>query len=298
MFLHLMRQIGEHMHELCKSLATDSLTKTERILRDFFLDKGMECCFMTSTDIAIAAGVSEASVIRFARKLGYSGFSSFQKQMQGRYKKLHAQQIPETITVPYERLLKSLEHDDDNYVEKYALSAQNDIYSAITNNSKELYDAAAKSIINSANKFVYGERTTYGLAAYTYFLMNSMLGNVFFANNPAANPIDNIGGITDKDCLILFSFPRYSQGCGLLAEMAHKAGAAIISITDKHSAPVAQFATHALTVDVSSPYFFNSFTGAQHVLETLCAGISTFTKGAYGNKLKRIDTYLDVLQLY
>lgn len=286
------------MQEICRAISVAGLTKTERLLRDYLLDRGMACCFMTSTDIALAAGVSEASVIRFTRKLGYKGFSDFQKSVRLRYQKQHAQLISENITVPYERLLKSLEHKDDDYVEKYALSAQNDIYSAISNNSKATYDATVECIIAARSRFVYGERTTYGLAAYTYFLMNSMLDDVFFAHNPAASPFDNLGGIREGDCLIIFSFPRYSQTCELMAQMAHKAGAAVIAITDRPSAPVAEFARHTLTVDVSSPYFFNSFVGAQHVLETLCAGISTFSKGAYGDKLKNIDTYLDVLRLY
>lgn len=286
------------MQKICKTLTVARLTKTERILRDFFMDKGGDCCFMTSTDIALAAGVSEASVIRFSRKLGYAGFSDFQKELRVRYQKQHAHQISENITVPYERLLKSLEHMDDDYVNKYAISAQNDIYSAISNNSKDVFDATARAIINAKKRYVHGERTTYGLGTYTYFLLNSMLDNVFFASTPAAGAFDNLGAIGKGDCLVLISFPRYSASCILLAQMAHDAGADIITITDRRSAPVAEFATHVLTVDVSSPYFFNSFVGAQHVLETLCAGICTFTKGAYGKKLKNIDTYLDVLKLY
>ena len=109
------------------------LTKTEKILRDFFLDQEKKACFMTSTDIALAAGVSEATVIRFARKLGFTGFTEFQKYLRDNLQKEYSQ-ISTNITVPYERLLKSLEKEDADYVEEFAISSQNNILNTISNN--------------------------------------------------------------------------------------------------------------------------------------------------------------------
>lgn len=273
------------------------LTKTEKILRDFFLDQEKKACFMTSTDIALAAGVSEATVIRFARKLGFTGFTEFQKYLRDNLQKEYSQ-ISTNITVPYERLLKSLEKEDADYVEEFAISSQNNILNTISNNKQSKYDKAISIILGSKTKYILGSRANAGMASYTYFLLNCMLPDVQFAGTPAASQIDNVLHISEQDVLLAFSFPRYSQLDEITVKMARDAGAKIIVISDRPSAPVAAWASVVFTVDVSSPIFFNSFVGAQLVLETLCAGLSRKIGKANTERLKTLDNYLDQLQLY
>lgn len=273
------------------------LTKTEKILKDFFLDQEKNACFMTSTDIALSASVSEATVIRFARKLGFSGFTDFQKYLRDNFQKEYSQ-ISQNITVPYERLLKSLEKEDADYVEEFAISSQNNIYNTISNNKQTAYDKAINLILASKTKYVMGSRANVGMASYTYFLLNCMLPDVQIVCTPAASQIDNMLNISENDVLLAFSFPRYSKLDEVTAKMAHDAGASIIAISDRPSAPVAAMASVVFTVDVSSPIFFNSFVGAQLVLETLCAGLSRKLGKTSTNRLKTLDNYLDSMQMY
>lgn len=285
-----MRCIAKLVHE-------KRLTKTENVLKNFFLDQEKKACFMTSTDIALSAGVSEATVIRFARKLGFSGFTDFQKYLRENFQKEYSQ-ISQNITVPYERLLKSLEKKDADYVEEFAISSQQNIYNIISNNKQNTYDKAINIILASRTKYVLGSRANIGLASCMYFLLNCMLPDVRHVCSPAASPIDNMLNISENDVLLAFSFPRYSKLDEVTAKMARDAGASIIAISDRPSAPVAAVASVVFTVNVSSPIFFNSFVGAQLVLETLCAGLSRKLGKASTKRLKTLDTYLGSLHLY
>ena len=67
------------MKELREIIHNAELTKTQQTIADFVLDHSSDACFMTSTEIADRLDVSESSVIRFARSLGYTGFMDFQK---------------------------------------------------------------------------------------------------------------------------------------------------------------------------------------------------------------------------
>lgn len=285
------------MRCIANLLNEKKLTKTEKVLKDFFLDQEKTACFMTSTDIALSAGVSEATVIRFSRKLGFSGFTDFQKYLRDNFQKEYSQ-ISQNITVPYERLLKSLEKEDADFVEEFAISSQNNIYNTISNNKQTAYDKAINIIHSSKTKYVMGSRANIGLASYTYFLLNCMLPDVQFVSTPAASQIDNLLNISENDVLLVFSFPRYSKLDEVTAKMARDSSASIIAITDRPSAPVAAMASVVFTVDVSSPIFFNSFVGAQLVLETLCAGLSRKIGKASTNRLKMLDNYLDLLKIY
>ena len=70
------------MKELREAINNARLTKTQRMIATYILDNSADACFMTSTEIAETLGVSESSVIRFSRSLGYSGFLDFQKSQR------------------------------------------------------------------------------------------------------------------------------------------------------------------------------------------------------------------------
>ena len=103
--------------------------------------------------------------------------------------------------------------------------------------------------------------------------------------------------ISHTDCLVLFSFPRYSSQDEVTAEMAHDAGASIIVITDKPSSLLAKYADILLTVPVDSNTFFNSMIGPQFVTEALLEIISHRAKGIE-KRLNIIDKYLNILGNY
>ena len=106
-----------------------------------------------------------------------------------------------------------------------------------------------------------------------------MLTNVETTNSSAITPIDHMYTITKDDCLIIFSFPRYSSLDKVTAELAKESGASIILITDKPSALLAPYATVLFTVPVDSNAFFNSMIAPQFVAEALLETISHKVKG-------------------
>jgi len=59
----------------------DTLRKSERRVADFILDNPTAIINMRIVDVASNAEVSEPTVIRFCRALGYDGFQSFKLQM-------------------------------------------------------------------------------------------------------------------------------------------------------------------------------------------------------------------------
>ena len=73
------------MKDMKELLHSAHLTKTQKIIAEYVLDNASEACFMTSTEIALKLGVSESSVIRFSRTIGFDGFMDFQKAGQIRH---------------------------------------------------------------------------------------------------------------------------------------------------------------------------------------------------------------------
>ena len=125
-----------------------------------------------------------------------------------------------------------------------------------------------------------------------------MVPHVTMTTTTSMSPIDHMCNISHTDCLVLFSFPRYSSQDEVTAEMAHDAGASIIVITDKPSSLLAKYADILLTVPVDSNTFFNSMIGPQFVTEALLEIISHRAKGIeiylFFHKLFFVSIFLPV----
>lgn len=284
--------------ELRNQINSVKLTKKEKLIAEFVLDNFPEVCFITSTDIAKKLNISDSSVIRFTRTLGYSGFMDFQRNIRKLYTD-RINSVSEAITIPSERLKLSISKLGQNdLIETFFSNVLKNLKSVITQNDIQTFERATDFIIGSEKKYIVASRANSGTGDTLLLLLKHMLPNVYDTSHPAVNVIDHLCDISDKDCLIAVSFPRYSEIDLLAAQMAYDAGAKIILITDKVSSPLAQFATQIICVSVESNAFFNSYVAVTFTIEVLCSLISK--KLGYSNeeKLKMIDKYLSKIGLF
>ena len=285
------------MKELREVINNAKLTKTQRMIATYILDNSSDACFMTSTEIAETLGVSESSVIRFSRSLGYSGFMAFQKSLRKNYQD-KVLSISSTSTVPSQRIAQQTKlNNNTDYIDRHFKITAKNLESVFVNNATELFEEAADVIITSKRKYIAASRGDTCLCNYFLLYLKQMVPHVVMTNTAALSPIDHMCNISREDCLILFSFPRYSSVDEVTAQMAYDAGAKIIVITDKPSALLAPYSTILFTVSVDSNSFFNSLIGPQFIAEALLETISHKVKGIE-KRLKRIDKYLGKLGNY
>lgn len=285
------------MKEIRDVINHAKLTKTQKTIAEYVLDHSSDACFMTSTEIAETLHVSESSVIRFSRSLGYDGFMDFQKALRKSYQD-KVLSISSAITVPSERIAKQTKLDNNTeYINRHYKIATKNMETVFLNNAPDTFDEAADIIVSSKRKYIAASRGDTCLSDYFLLYLKQMLPHVVMTNTPSVSPIDHMCSITEEDCLIIFSFPRYSTTDEVTAQMAHDAGAKVIVITDKPSALLAPYATVLFTVPVDSDAFFNSFVGPQFITEVLLDSISRKAEGVE-DRLKRIDKYLDKLGNY
>jgi len=77
--------------------AHGKLSKSFSRLADFILDSYVQAALMTATELAHQVDVDAATVVRFAQKLGYSGFPELQDEIKERVKR-------DLLIQPQERL--------------------------------------------------------------------------------------------------------------------------------------------------------------------------------------------------
>lgn len=60
----------------------DNLTRSQKTVAVYFMEHSDTFAFCTLEDVAMKIGVSTTTIIRFARMLGYNGYSDMQKDIQ------------------------------------------------------------------------------------------------------------------------------------------------------------------------------------------------------------------------
>ena len=285
------------MKELRELINKTPLTKTQKMIAQYILDNSADACFMTSTEIALKLGVSESSVIRFSRSLGFSGFMDFQKSLRRDYQD-KVLSISSSITIPSQRIAKRAQLTSSaEYINRHLKNAAKNLENALTSNRPEAFEETADIILASRHKYITASRGNSSLGDYFLLYLKHMVPNVETTSSSAISPVDHLCNISKDDCLIMFSFPRYSSEDKICARMAREAGAKIIVVTDKPSALLAEYATVLFTVPVDSNAFFNCMVGPQFVAEAILETLSHKARGIE-KRLKKIDRYLGELGNY
>ena len=158
--------------ELRAQLMGVKLTKKEKLIADFILDNFAEACFITSTEIAKRIHVSDSSVIRFTRTLGYSGFMEFQRAIRKAYTE-RMNSVSDNITIPSERLKLSISKlDQSDIVESYFSNVMQNLNSCINRNDTIDFERAASLIAGSKRKFIVTSRANSCIGDLLLLLLN------------------------------------------------------------------------------------------------------------------------------
>ena len=268
------------------------LTKIERQIADFFLDNRGSLYFMTAKDIAMALHVSDTSVIRLCRTLGYSGFKELQQILQ---KDLSETLDSDKYVLPYQQIAdKPSASGSFQFLE----AIQQNLINTSSRNLPKSIEHAAELLRSSEHIFVAGFRGSAPAACYLGVLLSQYIAHVEYVTKADSSCIESFLGYGEGDCAVLIGTERYSKMACILADMARSAGCHLIAIVDKLTSPLAYHADEVLVADVSSPTAFNSYIGIFFLLEELSNELSRYADAATEERLQHLNNYLTKLELY
>ena len=274
--------------ELCRNV---KLTKSEKAMAEYILANFREVCFLTSSELADKVNSSHSSVIRFAKDLGFRGYSELQQEIRRQYDS-YISSHDEASTIPAEKLSKSLEKlDRDDIAEALRETMRNNIQYTMLNNSHETLEKASEAIINAKMKYIIGYRGCAAITAFLQIILRDTLPGVFAAESKSLNVFDFLLDVSDADAVIIITFPRYNKEALLAAQLAKEAGATVIVMTDKLTAPITEYADHVLLAEVDSLTFFNSQIAPMFLAELLCSYVCRKVGKGNEDKLKLVDKY-------
>jgi len=258
------------------------LPRQQRSIAEYVLEHLTAVPFLSIPELARRVEVSEATVVRFAQRLGYPGFSELKMEL-------------------VDILQEQLKLGDDGSPEEIA----DDIFSSVadleTSNIRRTVDALDRTLFADVGEALFGASTvsTFGmgvsshlaeLAAYTLLqigLRTQTLSTRF------SSPLEQLVTSTPNDLVMVFSLPPYSrQGLDMLAA-ARELGLRTVAVTDRVTAPAAKLATWTLPVKSDNMMFTNAVAAVTVLLNALATEIATRHREESIAALSRINRVLD-----
>lgn len=285
------------MEDIIKKIQKMSLTRTDAKVAEYICDHVDTIGLQTSTSISEIIGVSDTSIIRFIRKLGFKGYAEFRSEMSKRMERQYDQaKIDLSPGEKYANSKERLKRDSLILdVSTYTLDNLGKSYSKLNN---ETIEQITDIILNSDRKYIAGFRGTMCCANYMASKLLFLTPHVISITHADATAVEKIIDSTEKDCLLVYSFPHYSEINHTIMEIAHQNKAKIVLITDRPTSSLANKADVVVCAYVDGLGFTNSYVAPLSISELILLAISGKSDVNRSSRFDRIDKVIERKKLY
>jgi DNA-binding MurR/RpiR family transcriptional regulator len=251
------------------------LTPTERRIAEAVLAEPTLLAFGTVSQLADRVGTSRPSIVRFANKLGFTGYTLLQQHVRS--------DMSHQLSRPSERIRR-----DD----KSAPPVRHVINGAI---SSVLDALEGGQIANLAEPIVRAEKV-WVLSGETSQAGAHALHSGLSMVRPGVRTLEEHSFGTDlsdaspRDVAVVFDFFRYRRQVVTAARAFAKAGATIVAFTDSPLSPLAELADCWCQIEVPAIGPFDSSAPVVFMCELLVARVAQQLQDDATNRIDRIET--------
>ncbi len=238
----------------------------------FALDHPNDIALETTAVISSRAEVQPSTLIRFAKALGYDGFSEMQRLFRGYL----AEGRP-----TYRDRIAALRAKLGTGADENALVLLDAFVSANIAGLEHLREEISGEDINRAVEMlntarvvhVLAQRRAYPLAAYMFYSLRRLGVRAHLLDDVGGMLLEQAGQIEPGDILIAISYMPYTQRVIEVADTAHRIGAPIVAITDRPLSPLASLAEVCFHIEDAAVHDFRSLNASMCLAQTIVVGL-------------------------
>ncbi len=262
----------------------EGLPAAERRLGDFVCDFPGELASYSASELARLANVSNATVTRFVRRLGYQSYDEARR---------HAREEKMTGSVLY--LSKARSDGASQPAAVHLSQSIANLEQTFLAIPEAQIDAAVEAMRDARRIWVMGFRSGQPLAAYLHWQMLQATDKIQLVPGPGQTLGEYMAGIFPEDVVVVFALRRRIAQMDDILAAIHKRGARLIYITDESAALNLSAAWHFSCQTLAPGPLFNhvSVMALCHLLTTRLIE----TSGPEGRKrLRAIETSRDAMR--
>ncbi len=261
------------------------LSRQQRAVADYVLDHLREVPFLSVPELAERTGASDATVVRFCQRVGYSGYADLKMDLVD---DLQAGILSSATTsgVP------TVEEIGRDSLAAMAKLEQQNIERTLQSADRKIFRKVAAALFKADHVFTFG----LGISAYladfaSYLFTEHGLRSTCLATR-FTSPREQLVVLRPSDIVVAFSFSPYSRQTLEVLEEAGDKGVPTVVITDRATAPGVSVADDALVVSSHGMTFTNATASAGVLLNALVLEIASRHRGETVDAISRINQIL------
>jgi DNA-binding MurR/RpiR family transcriptional regulator len=239
------------------------LTLSQKRIAELIVEDPEFVAFATVEKLASRLGVSPSTIVRFAYRVGLSGYPDLQQRIRVI---VRTQMRPSPNSEGSQG--SGAEHLGKGTIARSFVHDSENLHATITRLSISDLENAIAILLKARWIYVAGGFASEALSKYVAVQLGRMSGRVSTLSGDATSA-PRLLDITKDDALLAFSFPPYASRTLQIVSAAKDRGASIIAITDTPVAPVAQQVDVVLATNVSGIGLQNSLVAPMAVANAL-----------------------------
>jgi len=239
------------------------LPDAQRAIADLLMGDPLLGALWGIESMAERAQVSVGSVMRFAKRLGYKGFSEFRDALREACTARSGEAELDQLEVPTDMLgtLGEVVRRDEGNLTRMIQAVDH-----------SLLEAAAKVLVEADHRVILGRGVGHVMGQiFAFYLTQAGVPCIAALPSDFSNQVANL---RPKDLLVVISFSPYSRETVDAAIFAKQNGVPILAFSDRKDSPLAPFADILIPVpseDLLFSFSLTSFAALSHAFAIVLA---------------------------
>lgn len=254
-------------------------TKSDLKIMDFIENHTEEFLFTSIGQLAKQLEMSEATISRFVRHIGYSDFKEMKSHVVSRkVGKGPARKIAGT-------LMKNQGFDMRQWL-SYQQECLERTQSQIDSTEME---KAMSAIMNARRIFIHAKNASTAAGQLLFFRLRRLGYNVSMIPSGGSEVIEGIAHASEHDLVIIFSYSKVSAEGRMILDYAKTAGYSTLAFTSRLYAPSDQRADINIYVYRGEKEEYHSMTTAIAMIDAMVLALSEHTSATSAEQLNKVE---------
>ncbi|NDI34557.1 MurR/RpiR family transcriptional regulator [Chengkuizengella sediminis] len=267
-----------------------SMSKSQLKVAQFILKNPNHVPFHNVGELARLANVSDATIVRFATFLGFSGYPEFQRHIQTSVQ----QQLS---TAERLKLSNKLYGENDQEISQIFKEDIGNIQLTMENLDAKSFHQAVEYLLKAKKVYIVANRSAAALGMFMHYYLNMILDHVEILESMKENA-DRLYDLQNDDLVVGISYSRYTKNTVDVFSYAKEKGSMTIALTDNLLSPLIQHADVSLTSTSQMPTFIDSFVAPLSLINALIIYTGKEKKDGFDQKLNSLEDVWDRFNVF
>jgi DNA-binding MurR/RpiR family transcriptional regulator len=260
----------------------NDLTKSEKRIANFLRKNQDEASFLSAADVADQLGISEATVVRFARTLGFPSYPALRTELQDNFR--------QRITHSF-RLRSRLDdlRESGDLLEKLTANEIDYLTQALDTVDRKELRRAVDLIRTRPRLFVFGLGPSISLVTLIEIRLRRFGREVVPITTSGREALDLLLSLRQDDLLFVICFFDLNPTLQLVLDYANEIGCPVIMLTDTLESIVGQKADVILAARRGPVSEFHSLVVPMTVINTILLAVAQESQDQVMANLDTLD---------